>query len=199
MISDGCTDTNRKVLIEGVGEHLLPTDQTLGLCWLGPTVTAPGTRNGHIDLFCQLTPGRASVTQLHDLLCRCRVRRSAATHGDPGTTQLIADRGRREAQLCSDLAQGPALGVQIGRTVNVHGATVMGARHAGDAHAMSAAQRTGGQVKVLAKIGRGDEQDAATIRLRLALVAAGWIPTQWALSGQSESGRHQPRGGWHGW
>jgi hypothetical protein len=27
MISHGCTDTNRKVLVKGVGEHLLPTAQ----------------------------------------------------------------------------------------------------------------------------------------------------------------------------
>jgi hypothetical protein len=31
MISDGRTDTNGKVLIEGVGENLLPTAQTCGL------------------------------------------------------------------------------------------------------------------------------------------------------------------------
>ena len=50
--------------------------------------------------------------------------RSAATHGDAGTAKLIADRGPMNAQLGTDLAQGPALGVQVGCTLNVHRATV---------------------------------------------------------------------------
>jgi hypothetical protein len=37
---------------------------------------------------------------------------------------MIADRGLRDAQLGSDLAQGPALGVQIGCTLNIHCVTV---------------------------------------------------------------------------
>jgi hypothetical protein len=45
---------------------------------------------------------------------------NAASHGDAGTTQLIADRARRDAQLGTDLAQGPARGVQIRRTLNFH-------------------------------------------------------------------------------
>ena len=49
---------------------------------------------------------------------------TARTHGDAGTAKLLAHCGRRDAQLGSDLAQGPALGVQVGRTVNVHRATV---------------------------------------------------------------------------
>ena len=51
-------------------------------------------------------------------------RRTAATHGDAGTLELLADRAPMNAQLGTDLAQGPALGVQVGCTLNVHGATV---------------------------------------------------------------------------
>ena len=51
-------------------------------------------------------------------------RGAATTHGDAGATKLVAHRCRREAQLGTDLAQGPALGVQVGCTLNVHGATV---------------------------------------------------------------------------
>jgi hypothetical protein len=36
----------------------------------------------------------------------------------------MADIGPMNAQLGADLAQGPALGVQVGSTLNVHGATV---------------------------------------------------------------------------
>ena len=50
--------------------------------------------------------------------------RAAATHGDPGTAKLIADRDRRDAQLRTDLPQGPTLAVQVGCTLDVHGATV---------------------------------------------------------------------------
>ena len=50
--------------------------------------------------------------------------RAAATHGDAGTSELLADRARMNAQLGTDLAQGPALGVQVGCTLNIHGATV---------------------------------------------------------------------------
>jgi hypothetical protein len=32
----------------------------------------------------------------------------------------IADCGRREAQVGTDLAKSPTLGVQVGRTLNVH-------------------------------------------------------------------------------
>ena len=51
-------------------------------------------------------------------------RRRAATHGDAGTLELLADRGRMNAQLGTDLAQRPTLGVQVGCTVNVHRDTV---------------------------------------------------------------------------
>jgi hypothetical protein len=37
---------------------------------------------------------------------------------------MIADRGRCEAKLGTDLAQRLALGVQVDCTINVHGATV---------------------------------------------------------------------------
>jgi len=50
--------------------------------------------------------------------------RTGATHPDPGAAQLIAKGGLREAQLGTDLAQRPALGVQLGRSLNVHRDTV---------------------------------------------------------------------------
>ena len=51
-------------------------------------------------------------------------RRTARTHGDAGTSELLADRAQMNAQLSTDLAEGPALGVQVGRTLNVHCVTV---------------------------------------------------------------------------
>ena len=51
-------------------------------------------------------------------------RRRAATHGDAGTLELLADRGRMNAQLRTYLTQGPTLGVPVGRSLNVHGDTV---------------------------------------------------------------------------
>ena len=45
--------------------------------------------------------------------------RTAATHGDAGTLELLADRAPVNAQLGTDLAQGPALAVQVGCTLNV--------------------------------------------------------------------------------
>jgi hypothetical protein len=91
----------------------------------GPSGAGPGAGNRHIDLFCHLIPRQALVTQLAHLLCRRGVsRRAAATHGDAGTAKLPTHCGRRDAQLGTDLAQGPTLGVQVGRTLNVHRATV---------------------------------------------------------------------------
>jgi hypothetical protein len=109
MISDRCSDTNGKVLVQRVGENLLPTAQAWGLRWPGPPVAAPGTGNRHIDLFCHLIPGQAFVTQLKDLPCGGTLStRTAATHLDPCATKLVAHRCRRGAQLRTDLAQGPA-------------------------------------------------------------------------------------------
>ena len=50
--------------------------------------------------------------------------RSDATHGDAGVGELLADRAPMNAQLGTDLAQRPTLGVQLGCTVNVHRDTV---------------------------------------------------------------------------
>jgi hypothetical protein len=50
--------------------------------------------------------------------------RTARTHRDAGTLQLLADRAPLNAQLRTDLAQGPTLGVQVGRMLNVHRDTV---------------------------------------------------------------------------
>jgi hypothetical protein len=78
----------------------------------GLPVAAPGTGNSHIDLFCHLIPGQALVTQLQNLICGGGMsRRTAATHGDTGTVELMAHGGPGKAQLGTDLAQGPALGV----------------------------------------------------------------------------------------
>jgi hypothetical protein len=112
MISDGCADADRKMLIKGVGQNLLPTARRWRLWRPGPPVAAPCTGDRHIDLFGHLSPGQASVAQLQDLLCGGGMTwRTAATHGDAGAAKLIADRGLRKAQLGSDLVQGPALGV----------------------------------------------------------------------------------------
>jgi hypothetical protein len=46
------------------------------------------------------------------------------THCDAGTAKLMAHRGHSDAQLGTDLPQGPTLTVQVGRTLNVHRATV---------------------------------------------------------------------------
>jgi hypothetical protein len=125
MISDGCPYANRKVLVQRVGKHLLPTAQAWRLGWPGLPVAAPGTGNRHIDLTCYLIPGQASVAQLQDLLCGGGMRwRTAVTHGDAGTAKLMTHGGPGNAQLCTDLAQTPTLGVQVGCTLNVHRATV---------------------------------------------------------------------------
>jgi hypothetical protein len=127
MISDGCTNANGEVLVKCVGEHLLPTAQAWGPWRPGSPVPAPGTGNRHIDLLCYLWPGHALLPELKDLLCGRRICGSTApTHGDASTAKLMAHRGRRDAQLRTDLPQCPALGVQVGCTLNVHGATVTG-------------------------------------------------------------------------
>jgi hypothetical protein len=46
-------------------------------------------------------------------------------HGDAGLAKLMADGGPWNAQLGTDPAQSPSLGVQVGCTVNVHCATVV--------------------------------------------------------------------------
>jgi hypothetical protein len=50
--------------------------------------------------------------------------RTAATHGAAAATKVMAHCRRRDAQLGTNLAQGPALAVQVGCTLNVHGDTV---------------------------------------------------------------------------
>ena len=69
MISDRRPDTYRKVLVERVGENLLPTAQAWGLRWSCLPVAAPSAGNGHIDLTCHLIPGQPLVAQLPDLFC----------------------------------------------------------------------------------------------------------------------------------
>ena len=51
-------------------------------------------------------------------------RSTAATQRDAVPLELLADRTPMNAQLDTNLAQGPTLGVQVGRTLNVHCATV---------------------------------------------------------------------------
>jgi hypothetical protein len=50
--------------------------------------------------------------------------RAAATHCDAGTAKLFPDCAPMNAQLGSDLAQGPALGIQVDRPLNVHCDTI---------------------------------------------------------------------------
>jgi hypothetical protein len=91
----------------------------------GPSGSGSTHGNRHIDLFCHLIPGQALVTQLHDLLCGDGMwRRTAATHADANALELLGDCAPVNVQLGTDLAQAPALGVQVGCTLNVHGATV---------------------------------------------------------------------------
>jgi hypothetical protein len=97
----------------------------------GPSVEAwaagPfGSRSRHrklsyIDLVGHLFPGQALVPELQDLLCGGGMRRCAATHNHAGLLELLADGAPMNAQLGTDLAQGPTPGVQVGRTLNVHG------------------------------------------------------------------------------
>jgi hypothetical protein len=90
-------------------------------------VAAPGTGNCHIDLLGHFTPGQAVVMQLHDLLGGGGVSRHAATRGEAGAMELLADGAPVNAQLGTDLAQRPTPGVQVGCTLNVHGDTVAAA------------------------------------------------------------------------
>jgi hypothetical protein len=121
MIGDGCSDANRKVPVKGVGEDLLPTAQALGLWRPGLAVAAPGTRASHTHLFCDLGPAQALVAKLQDLIGGGGMSgRTATTHSDAGPTKLLAHRRPGNAQLGTDLAQGLALGVQVGCTLNVH-------------------------------------------------------------------------------
>jgi hypothetical protein len=92
---------------------------SVGTSAAGLLVAAPGTGNRHVGLFCHLRPGQTSVTQLHDLL-RGRQdepenRRDASVHRHD---QAARSRWPRDAQLRTDLAQGPTLGVQVGCTLN---------------------------------------------------------------------------------
>ena len=48
----------------------------------------------------------------------------ARSYGDAGTVKLIAHGGPGNAQLSTDLAQTPTLGVQVGCTRNIHRDTV---------------------------------------------------------------------------
>jgi hypothetical protein len=50
--------------------------------------------------------------------------RTAPTQSDASRLELLADRAPMNAQFGTDLSQGPALGVQVGCAVNVHGVTV---------------------------------------------------------------------------
>jgi hypothetical protein len=90
MITDGCSDADRKMLIKRVGEHPLPSAQARRLWLPGLSVTAPDTGNSHIDLSGHLNPGQALVTQLQDLLRGGWVSWSTArTPGDAGSLELL--------------------------------------------------------------------------------------------------------------
>jgi hypothetical protein len=53
---------------------------------------------------------------------------TARTHSDAGTLELLADRAPMNAQLSTNLAQRPALGIQVGCTLNIHERHRSGAR-----------------------------------------------------------------------
>jgi hypothetical protein len=115
MISDRRPDANGKILVECVGEQLLPTAQAWGPRRPGPPVAAPSTRSRHTDLLCHLIPGQALVPELQDLLRRRGVSpRTAATQRDASPLELLADRAPMNAQLDTNLTEGPTLGVQVG-------------------------------------------------------------------------------------
>jgi hypothetical protein len=62
------------------------------------------------------------ITKFKDLLRgRWMSGRTAATHGDASPLELLAHSAPMNAQLGTDLAYGPALPVQVGCTLNVHG------------------------------------------------------------------------------
>ena len=74
---------------------------------------------------CHFSPGQTFVTKVEDLLGGGWVSRCAdGTHGDTGATKMIVDHVPSNAQLRADLAQGPALGIQLCRTLNIHSATL---------------------------------------------------------------------------
>lgn len=50
--------------------------------------------------------------------------RTATTHGESCATKLLAHCAPMNAQLGTDLAEAPALGVQVGCSLDVHGDTV---------------------------------------------------------------------------
>jgi hypothetical protein len=50
--------------------------------------------------------------------------------GDASPLELVPDGAPIEAQLGTNLAEGPTLGVQVGRTLNVHSAAVSATRSA---------------------------------------------------------------------
>jgi hypothetical protein len=69
-----------------------------------------------------LISDQALIAQLNDLVCGGGMgRRSARTHGDASTAKLMPHGSPGNAQLGADLAQGQAVGVQVGCTF--HGAT----------------------------------------------------------------------------
>jgi hypothetical protein len=120
MISDGCSYANRNVLVQCVGEHLLPTTQTRNLS-RRPPVAAPRTGNRHVDPCGHLIPGQALVAQLKDLLCGGGMSgRTARPHHDAGTLELLTNRAQMNAQLGTDQAQCPALGIQLPSNVRHH-------------------------------------------------------------------------------
>jgi hypothetical protein len=125
MISNGCPYADSEVLIKRLGKDLLPTARAWGRGRQCLPVAAPCARASHTYLVCDLGPAQVLVTKLQDLIGGGGMSgRAAATHGDAGLAKLIAHRGPGTSQLGSDLAQGPALAVQVGCTVHFHSATV---------------------------------------------------------------------------
>ena len=125
MISNGRSDANRKVLFKRVSEHLLPPAQAWGLRLPSPAVAAPDSGDSHTELRCHLIPRQALVTELQNLLGGDGISGSTdRTHCDACTLEPFAHRAPMNAELGTDLAKAPTLGVQVGCTFNVHRANV---------------------------------------------------------------------------
>ena len=58
MIDDGCSNTDRQVLVKRFGENLLLSAQARRLWWPGVPVATPCPGTSHVDLFCHFSPGQ---------------------------------------------------------------------------------------------------------------------------------------------
>ena len=115
----------------GVARQISHAYRSLLISRLGRDNNSPGSDTGsNSSLNAEYVVIRNGDNVSHSISGRMS-RRSAVTHSDAGTLELMADGAPMNAQLGTDLAQGPTLGVQVGCTLNVHGATVTAQRPGG--------------------------------------------------------------------